>query len=327
MSITQLTSRIPTWVKKIIPVLVSGFILYYFFHDQDWPELVIAATRANLTMAVLTIVISQLLVWYFNVLIIERHITWFHGPFDFKTFFWVRGSIFLLTMVHPILAGGGILIYLWHKTRITLTKLWGIMLFRYSLTLWGIVLLLIPTTIAVQQYGLSERVRLNMWIWWGVLLFGFVWLIEAWLCWHHKKCFGFSRILARKPESEFWTAFRTATKKQWLLTWAMVLTPVLLYTISIYFLCIAFKINLPFLEYLVVAPLALAIADIPITFAGFGTTTLAFFTFFADYGSSDAMAALTLFLPFVRAVFRAAVGLACLRPSLQDINAFLKKSA
>ena len=78
------------------------------------------------------------------------------------------------------------------------------------------------------------------------------------------------------------------------------------------------------MEYLVVAPLTLAIADLPITFAGFGTTTLAFFTFFADYGSADAMAAITLFLPFVRAVFRAVVGLVCLRPALQDIDAFLK---
>jgi hypothetical protein len=319
--ITEFTSRIPSWVKKIMPILVSVFILYYYFHDQDWRELVNAATGSHLTLAVLAIVIPQLVFWYFDVLIVERHIVWFYGSFCFKTYFWVRGSIYLLTMIHPILGSGGVLVYLWRRIRIPWTKLWGLMLFRYGLTLWGMILLLIPITVAMHQYGLSERVRLNMWLWWGLLLFGFIWLVEAWLCWHHKKCFGLSRILARNPESEFWTAFHTATKKQWLLTWVMGIPPIILYLIGIYFLCLAFKINIPFLEYMVVAPLTLAIADIPIAFAGFGTTTIAFFTFFTDYGSPEAIAALTLFLPFVRAVFRAVVGLACLRPALKDINA------
>jgi hypothetical protein len=322
-SITELSSHIPSWVKKVIPILVSVAILYYYFHDQDWRELLIAVTGAHFALAVLAIVIPQLIFWYFDVLIVERLIVWFHGPFCFKTFFWVRGSVYLLTMFHPILGSGGVLIYLWCKIRITWTKLWGIMLFRYGLTLWGMVLVLIPATIAMHQYGLSERIRLNMWIWWGLLLFGFVWLTEAWLCWHHKKCFGLSRIIARNPENEFWTAFHTATKKQWLLTWVMGIPPIILYLIGIYFLSLAFKVNAPFLEYIVVAPLMMAIADIPIAFAGFGTTTLAFFTFFANYGSPEAIAAFTLFLLIVRAVFRAVVGLTCLRPALQDIGTLL----
>jgi uncharacterized membrane protein YbhN (UPF0104 family) len=317
-SFTELTSHIPSWIKKVIPILVSVFILYYYFHDQDWHEIVLAVNGANLNLAVLAIIIPQLIFWYFDVLIVQRLIVWFHGPFDFKTFFLIRGAIYLLTMVHPILGGGGVILYLWRNIRITWTKLLGIMLFRYGLTLWGMVLLLIPATIAIHRYGLSERVGLNMWFWWGLLLFGFVWLIEAWLCWHHKKCFGLSKILAPNPKKEFWTAFHTATKKQWLLIWAMGIPPIILYLSGIYFLSRAFNVNAPFLEYMVVAPLTMAIVEMPIAFAGFGTTTLAFFTFFADYGSSEAIAALTLFLPFVRAVFRALVGLACLRPALQN---------
>jgi uncharacterized membrane protein YbhN (UPF0104 family) len=325
-SFTEPTSHIPSWIKKVIPILVSVSILYYYFHNQDWRELVTAVYSAHLYLAVLTIIIPQLIFWYFDVLIVQRLIVWFHCPFNFKTFFLIRGSIYLLTMVHPILGGGGVILYLWRNIRITWTKLLGIMLFRYGLTLWGMVLLLIPTTIAIHRYELSERVRLNMWLWWGLLLFGFVWLVEAWLCWHYKKCYGLSKILAPNPEKEFWTAFHTATKKQWLLTWVMSIPPIILYLIGIYFLSRAFNVNVPFLEFMVVAPLTMAIAEMPIAFAGFGTTTLAFFSFFAKYGSSEAIAALTLFLPFVRAVFRALVGLSCLRPALQHSGLLSKKS-
>lgn len=324
-SMLKTPARIPVWVKRVIPILVSVLILYYYFHNQDWPKLLAAAQRAHLTLAVLAIGIPQLVFWFFEVLITERHIVWFHGPFQFKTFFWVRGAIYLLTMVSPSVGGGGVLVYLWRKVRITWTKLWGIVLFRFGLTMWGISVLLIPTTLAMHYYGLSEKARTNMWIWWGILIFGLAWMVEAWFYWHHKKRFGLSQVIARNPEREFWTAFRIATRKQWLLTWAMGIPPFILYLIGVYFLSLAFEVKVPFLEFMVFSPLVMAIADIPIAFSGFGTTTMAFVIFFGDYGSAESIAALTLFLPFARATFRALIGLVSLRPALQDINTLLQK--
>jgi hypothetical protein len=228
-------TRLPAWAKKAIPILVSVLILYYYFHDQDWRSLWAAATQAHLVAAVLAIVIPQLLFWFFDVLITERHMIWFHGPFSLRTFFWVRGAIYILMILNTSLGGGGILLYLQRKARISWRKLWGIVLFRFGLTMWGIGVLLIPITLAMHHYGLAEKARINIGAWWALLIFGLAWLIEAWIFWHHKKRFGLSKMVAPNPESEFWTAFRLATRRRWLLTWVMAMPPFALSMIGWYF--------------------------------------------------------------------------------------------
>jgi uncharacterized membrane protein YbhN (UPF0104 family) len=228
-------------------------------------------------------------------------------------------------MVHPILGNGGILVYLWRKTGISWRKLWGIVLFRLGLSIWGVMVYLMFSTLAMHFYGFSGGVKLNLWAWWGFLIFGVYWLIEAWLCWHHGKRFGITKLLVRNPDNEFWEVFRTATKRQWLLTWAMALPPLFGYLIGVYFLSLAFNVKVPFFEYMVTGPLMLVLSEIPIAFAGFGTTTLAFFTFFSVYGLPETIAALTLFWPFSKAVFRAILGLICLRPVLQDISSLMNR--
>ncbi|UCD85377.1 MAG: hypothetical protein JSU92_04055, partial [Deltaproteobacteria bacterium] len=60
-SVVETPSRIPAWVRKGIPILVSVLILYYYFHDQDWRELWAAATRAHIMVAVLAVVIPQII--------------------------------------------------------------------------------------------------------------------------------------------------------------------------------------------------------------------------------------------------------------------------
>ena len=94
---------------------------------------------------------------------------------------------------------------------------------------------------------------------------------------------------------------------------------VLLALVGMYFLTLAFGVRVPFLEFMVVSPIAVAIMDMPLAFAGFGTATLAWVIFFGDYGSAENIAALTLFLPFSRSICRAAIGLVSLRPALKDI--------
>ena len=313
-------SSIPPWVKKFVPIIVSILILYYYFHDQDWNKLAEAAGKANLIIAVLAILIPQLIFWFCEVLITDRHMTWFHGPFDWRSFTWVRGAIYFLILVNPALGGGGVYIYLQRKTKMTWSKLMGIALFRFGLTIWGITILLIPATLLMHYYGMAEKAKINMWVWWAFLIFGVVWCIEAWIVWHYNKDFGLSKIVVRDRNSEFWTAFRTATKRQWYLTWAIGVPPFLFMLIGFYFLTRAFDINVPFLHFIVVAPLAMAIMDAPIAFAGFGTTTLAWVLFFGEYGSTGNIAACSLFLPFARASIRALIGVVSLKPAIGDIS-------
>jgi hypothetical protein len=319
--------RIPSWAKKIIPFLVSAFILFYYFHKQDWQGIFAAASRVNFTIAVLAIMVPQMVLWLFEVLIAHRHIEWFHEPASFKTFFWVRGAIYLLIMLNPSLGLGGFVVYIWRKTGITWSKMLGIVIFRYGLLFWGICVLLIPTALALHRYGLYENSRTVIWVWWGILLFGLIWMIDAWFYWHHKKSIGISSLVVRNPEKDVWTAFRLATKKQWLLTWALEVPSAILYVTGIFFLSRAFNVRVPYLEFMVLSPFVIAIGDMPVAFAGFGSTTLAFFTFFGDYGSAETITALTLFFPFARATIRVLIGLVSLKPAITDVNILLQKSS
>ncbi len=315
-----LTGRIPPWAKKVVPVIVSLAILYYYFHNQNWTDIIDACRRANIYLAILAIFIPQIIYWFFEALIVDRHFEWFHGPFDLRKFFWVRGSIYILQFINTALSGGGYLLYLQRKTGITWARLMGIMLFRFGMTMWGICLFMIPATLAMHYYGLVEKIEINIYIWWFFLLVpGLFWMTEAWLFWHHKVNFRISRFVVRDRNSDFWTAFNKASRKRWLLTWAMTLPPFFLMMIGFYFLNLAFDVNVPFLEFMVVGPLAMIIMDLPIAFAGFGTATIAWKALFGDYGSDLDIAALTLFLPFARAACRAMIGLVSLRPALRDI--------
>ncbi len=105
----------------------------------------------------------------------------------------------------------------------------------------------------------------------------------------------------------------------------MGIPPFILSLTGIYFVALAFEVNIPYLEFMAVYPLMMFIIDLPIAFAGFGTTTLAFIAFFGGYGSAEAIAALTLFLPFARATLRVLIGLVSLRPAIQDINTLLRR--
>jgi len=280
-----------------------------------------AASKADLTTALLGVFIPQLLYWFFEVLITERHVTWFHGPFDWRKYIWVRGALYILMLITNTLGSGGIFLYLQRKTRMTWSRLLGIMLFRYGLTLWGLGIFFIPATWALHYYGIAQKAKINLWAWWGLLIFGVLFLIIAWSFWFRKYDFGrLNRLIVRNRESEFWTAFRTATRKQWLLTWAMALPPLWVTFLGCYFLTHAFGVEVPFIEFMVVSPLALLVMDLPIAFSGFGTATLAWVIFFGDYGTAEEIAALTLFYPFVRAACRALFGIISLKPAIKDIS-------
>jgi len=312
-------NRVPPWAQKVLPLLVSGLILYYYFHDQDWAALWAATRRAHLGIAVAALVLPQVCFWVFDVYITVRTMVWFHGPFPLKNYFWVRGAIYILQIVNYGLSGGGVLLYLQRRGRISWRKLFGILLFRFGLAIWATVLFLIPATLAMQYFGLAEQAKINLWVWWAVLIFGLVWMVEAWFVWHHHMHFGISKLVVRDRESEFWTAFRLATRGQWLWTGFLSLAPLLFFLLGYYALTRAFDVQVPFWLFMVVSPLAMLIVDLPIAFSGFGTTTLAWMTFFGDYGSEENLAALSLFLPVATALCRALIGLLSLRPAMADL--------
>lgn len=314
------------WAKKIVPVVVSLLILYYYFRDQEWDKLIDACRGANLWLAVLAIVIPQVAYWFLDSLMTERTFKWFHGPFPLWTYFWVKGAIYILMFINTALGGGGMLLYQQRKAEITWRKFMGVLLFRLGVGAWGMGIIMVPFTLALYYYDLDEKIKINMYVWWGFLIFGIYWFIEGWLVWHHNMSFGISKLIVRDRDSEFWSCFRIAKKKHWLLLWAMILPPYFMMLVGFYFLTFAFGVEVPFLEFMVVSPIVLAIMDLPIAFAGFGTATVAWTLFFGAYGTVESIAALTLFLPFARAICRSLIGLVSLPMALKEINAITQPS-
>jgi len=312
--------RFPAWLKQLAPVLGSALILYYYFHGQDWGKLRAAALQSNLWLAALAVLAPQLVYWWFMTATQKYHINWFHGPFPFREYFWVSGMVYILMFVNTALGGGGLLLYTQRKAGISWRKFAGILLFRLGLMLWGFAVILIPGTIAMHYLGLAQRAGKAIYVWWGFLIFGVLYLINGWMTWHHGRHAGLSRLVVRDRNSEFWTAFRVATKKQWFATWGLTIPPYLFTVLGLYFVAFAFDIRVPFVTFMTVGALMLLVMDLPIALGGFGSATLAWMLFFKDYGEPDAVKAMTLFFPFARSAARGLIGLVSLRPGLREIN-------
>jgi len=335
--------RLPTWVKRTVPVLGSLAILVYYFHDYFRLDLenlslsagekgiaLIAAVRgADLWPAVAAIALPQLVSWYFSALIAERSIVWFHGPFPLLKYFWVRGAMYILMFVNNVLAGGGLLLYQQRRGEVPWRKLLGILLFRVGVGMgWGSMILLIPLTAAMQYYGYHEKARLNMTVWWSILLIpGLLWFISTWMHWIHNRSTLINRLVVRDRNDEFWTAFRQARPRHWLGVWLMSWPNMILTLVGFYFASLAFGVRVPFLEFIVVMPIAFGIMELPIALGGFGTATLAWMTFFGDHAPEQSIAALTLFVPFCRSACRGSIGLVSLRPALADIATLFPSGA
>jgi hypothetical protein len=312
--------------RIILSVLISVLILYFYFHGINWRAILAAVRTANLPLAMLAVLIPQIVTWFCGVWITGKHIRWFHGPFDGWTYAWVRGAFYIVFIINPSIGTGGLLFYLKRKTGISWNKFAGIGLFRFGLAMWGIGLVMIPATIVLQSSGLAEKIHINMLLWRGLLIFGAAWLIEAWIYWRYEKGFGISSMIARNRGDEFWTAFRTATPRQWLITWALNLLPFFFMLFGFHLLARAFNIRIPWIEFMIASPIMFAIAEMPVSFGGFGTTTLAWMMFFGHYGSMENIAALTIFLPAARSVNRGLIGLISLPFAMGELPVFLRKT-
>jgi hypothetical protein len=314
---------IPNWAKKVVPVMVSVGILYYYFHDQNWQEIYIACSRANLWLAVPAVVVPQLVFWFMGTLLVERQFKWFHGPFPFWSYFWVHGAMYILMFINPALGGGGLLLYQQRKANITWRKLLGIILFRTGVGVgWGMMFVMIPATLALHYYGLADKVNINLYIWWFVLIVpGAMFLTSNWFFWFHGiDSTGLGKVLVPDRETEFWTAFHAAEPRHWVLTWLLMVPPIVIMFLGLYLLNRAFGIDAPFVQFMVAVPFVTIIMDLPIAFGGFGTATVAWDAFFSEYGTKEEIYALSIFLPVCRMVCRAVIGVFSLPPALKELN-------
>lgn len=307
--------QIPNWVRTGIPVIISGCILWYYLFKQDWHQIVAVAQKTNVVLAFLSILIPQMVIWFADTLITKIHFTWFHKPFPWKEYFWTRGALYLMLLINTAVGSSGILFYLHRKMKVNWSKLIGILMFRGFLTIWAVTLMMIPAVLLMQYRGMTEKLNLNPYVLWAIIILLFIWCAAAWLTWHH----GINVFRIRDLDSDLWTAFRNATRTQWLITFIVGGVPIFFLLVGIWVLAMTFGVRIPFMEFIIAAPLMYTISELPIAFAGFGTTTMAWFLFFGDYGDAAAITSFTLFLPTARLTARVIIGTISFPLALKDV--------
>ena len=333
------------WIRQLLPVFGSIIILAIFFRDyveidldnlsivpqEKWHQLSDAMRQANLKLAIAAVIIPYIAYWVVSVLLIKKTINWYHGPFPFWKMFWARGAINILAFVHFSLSGGGILLYTKLKAKISWRKLLGITLLRVGVGGgFGMLFLMIPATVAFQYLGLAEKAKINLYFWWAILLGpGLFLCMHTWIYFFHGRDIGglASKVIVRNPKDPFWSAFFESTRSQWLTLWALFVPANVFIMLGFYIAARAFGVHIPMFEFFVVFPMAMFVMELPVAFAGFGTTSLAWLYFFGGYGSHEQIAAFTLFLPFCRTATRALCGLVSLKPAIKDFDTFSLSSS
>jgi len=331
-------SGFPNWAKTVSAILISVLILAFYFKDIDWIKFLEVISGANWWMAFLAIIVPQIFFWVFNVYQTERTFAWFHRPLDWKNLLWVRGAMNLAMMVNTGLGSAGNILYLQQQTQVSWARFIAIAFFRTSVQLSAITIFLIILTIGMHWTGVFDKTPLNPWIWWTILILGQLTFWDGWFYFLKGKAIGLSRYFFvehdtkgrllsrfRDPNNELWETFRIAKKSHWILLMLWANIPVVVMIISYWYFAKAFNIEIPFILFTVTILLVGMIQDTPLAFAGFGSTTLAWSLFYADYASPESIAGLSLCLPLIKLIVRFVIGIISLRPAITNVTMIIEE--
>jgi uncharacterized membrane protein YbhN (UPF0104 family) len=306
-----------TWLRKVVPILVSAAILVYYFRKVEWEAVLQALDQANLWLLVSARLLPLLVFWGFDAFITATLFRWFDRPVRIRDIFWVRGALYLAMLVNVNISNGGMFLYLLRKTRMGITKLAGIQLFRAGISLWSLLAVFSAMVAASVALGFDLAGKIP-WRTFAILLgLGWLWLFQAWTYWLRGwRWWPFNYLLRR--DWPLWHAFAHASPGHWLKL-ALYSAPPLVFNLAGLYLCaFAFDIRIPVLEFVILIPLVLFISNLPIAFGGFGTTTIAWQLFFPHYAPADTYLAFTLAFPVLSCLARAVIGLGSLKPAWSE---------
>jgi len=313
-------------IKILVVIAISASILAYYFRGRDWHALLQAVEEANIYLACAGALIMVLNTWFFEVYLRGVHFTWFHGPFPWRDYFWMRGALYLVFLVNSQLSGAIRILYLVKKTQATFTFYAGVAFFRIILRAGALALLMIPLTWFVFELAVFKNSEWNRFYWTIFIIWNLGMLLDFYIAFRYKKFFGLSRFFFNKFEHPFFKPFQMATNYQWAWTMVVGFFPFFIFIGSYWMMAYAFNITIPVFYFMVSFLFVLLLSNLPISFGGFGTTTMAWMLFFGNYADEAALLSFTLFLPMARMVIHGLIGLLCLKPALADLLTLLTEA-
>lgn len=306
-------------IKKVLAALsISFLILFYYFYDQDWSAIFVAAKHANLPLAITLFFLMVICQWLIEVYFRGMHFTWFYGRFPWRDYFWMRGALYLVLIINGSLSAAARVLYLVKKTGISWTLYFGLGIFRLILVAGVIAFIMLLATYPMLKEDLFKQSGIPLFYWFAFIAWNLFIMLDLYLAFVHKKYLGLSRLIRNNIDHEFFTAFRQAKFFQWLWTLVVGALPLLVLIVFYWLMAEAFTLHIPFWYFSTSIIFVILLSNLPFTFGGFGTTTMAWLLFYKDFSDESLLMSFTLFLPLARLLVYGVIGLFCLKPSLKD---------
>jgi hypothetical protein len=312
-------SRVAFW-RRVIAILVSVLLLAWYFSRVDWVKLEHAFLSANLWMFFSARLIPVLIYLFVDAYLLQRLIVWYHRPFEYKHVLYARASLYIFSLINPQVSNGGMFLYVMRRAEIGAEKLFGLVAFRFTWSIWSINFGITLALIAVWYFGLSLHSVVEVKLIYSTV--GAIWvtLFTYLLLVYHFK--------SHRPDMKhrpFWTAFYQATPRHCLVMSSLTLLLAITGVFSNFFCATSFGIDIPFHELMILLPIADIISTLPVAFLGLGTTTLAWETLWKPYASKEAFLSFTIALPVVTYLMRALIALVAMPAASKEIQlAFFK---
>jgi len=308
--------------RRIIPFLISALILSYYFRKVDWQGLKEAVISANLWLFFPARFFPLLIYLIIDSYLLQRLLVWFHKPIKYSEVLYPRASLYLLALINVQLSNGGMFLYLLRKAKIKAEKLAGLVLFRFAWSVWSINLGLSLSMLVIFFLRLPFHSPLSI----KLILFGvfFIWA-NLFLC--LGLVYYYKRFRPQAHHRPIWEVFFQAKARHYLEVAGFTLLLAIIAVLNNYFCALSFNIKIPLHELIVLLPLADLISALPIAFAGLGTTTFAWQTFFKPYATPEAFLSFTIALPVTTYLTRALFALIALPRASKEIQqAFSSRS-
>jgi hypothetical protein len=315
-------------VQHLLTIGISVGVCWYFLRRMDWHQLRRHMEGVNWWLAGFGVALPNLAWWIADAYMDRKVVEWFHSKVAMWGIFWMRGVTYMMMVVFPPLSEGGMALYLYRKTGMSLRLISGIFFFKLANMVFAVVAMLFIATLVAYGLGFHLDHYITVWWWWAMLGIGLLLIFHAWSYWIKKHSWGpLDRLLPR--DDEFFRPFNQSTLGQWAIIWIGTIIPYLLLYVGYYLTVRTFHITkVPFLLWVLLSPVVLTVSGLPIFFSGFGGTTALWEVFFfqGHPGTSAEInvVAVTFFIPAARMVVRMVVGLVSLLPAPKDLALFWK---
>jgi len=309
-------------LRRALPILISALILLYYFRRVEWEELYQALSNANLWIFFPARIIPLIFYLIIDAYLLQRLVVWFHSPIPYPAVLYPRAGLYILSLINPQASNGGMFLYLMRRAKIGAEKLLGLVIFRFSWSVWSINFAI--TIALLVLYLINQKVQ-------SPFTMEIIYTVVAMIWLSLFLCLGLVYYLGRfHPaigERALWRGFFEAKPKHYLETAILTLILALSGLLSNYFCARSFGLKIPLPELIVFLPIADIISTLPIAFAGLGTTTFAWQTLFGAYGTEETILFYSIALPVVTYLTRSFLGVIALFGANKEFQKLFNQSS